>query len=88
MLLIFNKNVVFQYKLMVVLTGNFIGKMREKFARKACKILRKASASSINRSTNNSRSSIARLAIILIISIYILRLQYITYNILRFVHIC
>jgi len=73
MLSIFNKNVVFQYKLAVMLTETrelHLGKMRGRFARKANKILREASVSGINRNTssrstcgrnsiNNSRSSIA-----------------------------
>jgi len=60
MLSIFNKNVIFQYKLAVVLAETrdlHLGKMRERFARKTSKILRKTSVSSINYNTSN-RSSI------------------------------
>jgi len=60
MLAIFNKNVVFQFKLAVVLAKTrdlHLGKMRVRFAWKTSKILRRTSMSSINCNTNNNSSS-------------------------------
>jgi len=79
MLSIFNKNVVFQYKLMLAERRDLhLDKMRERFARKTSKILRRTSMSSINCNTSSggsggsggSNMSIAKLATILILLNY------------------